>query len=104
MSANVQVFRAEITYELHDSSLRDGITCIDYERENKTTYGNCIISALHAMYLEVMGCFPPWIPGSQNRYESAKPVNRDAQMHAHSLDLKLKLLPAFQNKSFTKNL
>lgn len=66
-SANIQVFRAEITYELHDSSLRDGITCIDYELENKTTYGNCITSALHAKYLDVMGCFPPWMPGSQNR-------------------------------------
>ncbi len=50
-----------IEYNLFDSSLQDGKTCKDYEKEN-TTYGDCFINVLRTQLLELYDCLPPWFP------------------------------------------
>ena len=48
---------------LYDSRIKDGISCIDYERIN-SSYGQCIKDAMRRRLLHCFGCLPLWFPGN----------------------------------------
>ena len=51
----------EVEYSHFDSSVQDGKTCKNYEKEN-TTYGDCLLSSVKSQFLELYNCLPPWFP------------------------------------------
>ena len=51
----------EIEYRLHDSSIYDGVNCMNYENLN-SSYGVCIEEIIKKNFLDVLGCLPPWFP------------------------------------------
>ena len=73
----------EIKINVKDSSIDDGKSCTDYKRI-KTTYGECIETALMKNLIAWYGCLPPWFP-AQNKtttcgaqVEMMKPNEEDA--------------------------
>ena len=51
----------EIKINVKDSSIDDGKSCTNYKRI-KTTYGECIETALMKNLIAWYGCLPPWFP------------------------------------------
>jgi hypothetical protein len=50
----------ELSAEVHDNSIYEGITCVDY-RKQKYTYGDCNYNALKKYIFSIYGCYPPWM-------------------------------------------
>ena len=62
--------RVEVKYELHDATIRQGITCTDYLRHG-SSYGWCIKKALKTKLFDVYGCMPPWmVTDNDDRFAS----------------------------------
>ena len=58
----------EIFYEVHDNTIYEGTTCVDY-RKQKETYGDCNIKAFKQYMYSAYGCYPPWIDETDERQD-----------------------------------
>ena len=54
------LFVYDVEIILHDSTLYDGYSCIDYDKVG-SSFGGCIETAMKDSFLEWYGCLPPWI-------------------------------------------
>ena len=61
-----QSYYYEIELSIHDSSVQDGRTCMDYGRA-ESSYGECIESVFKNTFLRWLGCLPPWVQNGSNR-------------------------------------
>ena len=50
----------EIFYEVHDNTIYEGTTCVDY-RKQKETFGECNIRVFKQYMYSAYGCYPPWV-------------------------------------------
>ena len=50
----------ELFYKVHDNTVFDGKTCIDYRRQEEN-YGDCNYKALATHIHHRYGCYPPWM-------------------------------------------
>ena len=50
----------ELSVEVHDNTIHDGTTCVDY-RKHDETYGKCNYEALKNYFYISYGCYPPWL-------------------------------------------
>ena len=50
----------EMFYEVEDNTIFDGTKCIDY-RKQEESLGDCHYKALAAHFLDLYGCYPPWM-------------------------------------------
>ena len=66
----------DIHYTLHDSTIKDGITCTDYTK-SENSYALCLSSVLKEELLQVYGCLPPWYKDN-NFDQQCKQVDIDA--------------------------
>ena len=66
-------FIYEVELRVYDSSVDDGITCVNYERTG-SRYGECIENMLQEKFLLWFGCLPPWFSNDLNNV-------CDADMH-----------------------
>ena len=55
----------EIEVEIHDLSIHDGKTCMDYGRMG-TSYDSCVQNEMETFLLEWYKCLPPWFPNNNN--------------------------------------
>ena len=55
----------ELIFSLHDSRIKNGVTCMDYGRTN-SSYGKCIIQEMRKEFLENLDCLPPWMPNNSD--------------------------------------
>ena len=51
--------RYEISYEVHDQTIHEGYSCVDYRKQTES-YGDCILRNFKEYALSVFGCYPPW--------------------------------------------
>ena len=49
----------DLEYTLHDKSLHDGDTCLNYDKLT-SSYGECIEDKWKEISLGSYGCLPPW--------------------------------------------
>ena len=49
----------DLEYTLHDKSLHDGDTCLNYDKLT-SSYGECIEDKWNEISLGSYGCLPPW--------------------------------------------
>ena len=56
----------ELGYEILDSTIFDGISCVDY-RNQPESYGECNEKALRKHILTYYGCYPPWIKTTERK-------------------------------------
>lgn len=49
----------ELDYTLHDKSIHDGTSCLNYERLG-SSYGECVNNKLKDISLKSYGCLPQW--------------------------------------------
>ena len=72
---------------IQDNSIKDGITCQDYERIN-SSYGKCLYQAMRQEFLEYLDCLPPWMPDNLGEVcELDKAVNiKDKEKYARLTD------------------
>ena len=54
-------YNYEIEVSIHDSSIFNGITCVDYDKLG-STYGECIEKVMRSRLVNLYGCIPPWLP------------------------------------------
>ena len=75
---NYDYLRYELTYEIHDDSINDGISCVDY-RYLQENYGDCLYKELKQYVYSTYGCYPPWIeePGNNVCEEDKIPQNME---------------------------
>ena len=57
---NFHYLRYELIYEVHDNSIHDGISCVDYRRLQED-YGDCLYRAFKKDTYATYGCYLPWI-------------------------------------------
>ena len=50
----------ELSVEVHDQTIHDGTTCVDYRNQNDT-YGNCNYKSFINQIYSNYGCYPPWV-------------------------------------------
>ena len=50
----------ELTFQVHDNTIYEGITCVDY-RKKSFTYRDCKNNAVKKKIYSSYGCHPPWI-------------------------------------------
>ncbi len=53
----------EMVFSLYDTSIKDGVTCTNYERIN-SSYGECVNQVVKDLFLENLDCVPPWVPNN----------------------------------------
>ena len=58
----------EIFYEIHDITINEGTTCVDY-RKQKETFGGCNIRVFKQYMYSAYGCYPPWIDETDKNCE-----------------------------------
>ena len=51
----------EIDVRIHDMSIHNGITCMDYGRMG-TSYDSCVLNEMEKFLLKWYKCLPPWFP------------------------------------------
>ena len=54
-----QFHKYEISYEVHDQTIHEGYSCVDYRKQTES-YGDCILRNFKEYALSVFGCYPPW--------------------------------------------
>ena len=54
-------YNYEIEVSIHDSSIFNSITCVDYDKLG-STYGECIEKVMRSRLVNLYGCIPPWLP------------------------------------------
>ena len=53
----------DITVEMIDNRIMDGITCTDYDLTD-TDFNGCIMQLCRSEFFRLIGCLPPWFPSS----------------------------------------
>ena len=53
----------EMVFSLYDTSIKDGVTCTNYERIN-SSYGECVNQVVKDVFLENLDCVTPWVPNN----------------------------------------
>ena len=78
-------FNYDIEFSLHDSRIKNGRTCTDYDRIG-STYGMCVEENIRDFMLDRFGCLFPWFRESENTCKEIR-VLGNSSVHEGILDL-----------------
>ena len=53
-----------LKFSIHDKSIYEGISCINYDKIEDYSYGQCIENVLRTRLLQLYECLPPWFLNS----------------------------------------
>ena len=59
-SSDFHIIIYEVSYEVHDNTLFEGETCIDYRKQTES-YGDCLYEAVRKHIYSIYKCYPPWL-------------------------------------------
>ena len=59
-SSHFHIIIYEVLYEVHDNTLFEGETCIDY-RKRTESYGDCLYEVVKRHVYSIYKCYPPWL-------------------------------------------
>ncbi len=51
-----------LKFSIHDKSIYEGISCMNYDKIEDSSYGQCIVNVLKTRALQLYECLPPWFP------------------------------------------
>ena len=66
----------EMLFSVYDTSIKDGVTCTDYEKIN-STYGECVNEVVKDMFIKNIDCVPPWVPSN---FDSVCEIDKAVQV------------------------
>ena len=74
----------DITVEMIDNKIMDGITCTNYDLTDMD-FNGCIMEMCRSEFLKLIGCLPPWFPSSNEVKCNYTIPGRVVQLYAYVL-------------------
>jgi hypothetical protein len=91
----------EVSLEIHDNNVNNGITCTDYNSVGYT-YGECLEKTLETQLMKWFGCLPVWFSPAHCKSKQGNATSSLISSFDHNLSCKLPLKP-YKSTASMKN-